>query len=115
MLVDKVENVKGENLHNGEDIIKTEMKLLISEKDGAPNFRLRYFTIKPGGNTPWHTHDWEHENFFIKGKGILVTEEKEQEVGPGMFSFVAPGEKHQYKNPYSEPFEMICLIPIPEE
>jgi len=50
------------------------MRDLISEKDGAPNFRLRHFVIEPGGHTPLHRHDWEHENYFISGKGILVTE-----------------------------------------
>jgi quercetin dioxygenase-like cupin family protein len=50
------------------------MRDLISEKDGAPNFRLRHFVIEPGGHTPLHRHDWEHENYFISEKGILVTE-----------------------------------------
>ncbi len=115
MLVNSINNVKEENLDNGKDIIKTCKKVLISEKDGAPNFRLRYFTIKPGGNSPWHKHNWEHENYFVKGKGVIVTEDKEYEVGPDMYAYVAPGEKHQYKNPYSEPFEFLCLIPVPEK
>ncbi len=115
MLVGKVKNVKEKNLDNRNGILKTDKKVLISEKHGAPNFRLRYFTIQPGGNSPWHSHDWEHENYFVRGKGKLVTEEKEYEVGPDMFAYVAPGEKHQYKNPYSEPFEFLCLIPVPEE
>ncbi len=114
MFLGNVKDVKEENLSNGKDIVKTSKKLLISEKDGAPNFRLRYFTVQPGGHTPWHSHDWEHENYFVEGKGVLVTEEGEYEVCPDMFSYVAPGEKHQYKNPYSEPFSFLCLIPVPE-
>lgn len=115
MLVDKVKNIEEKNLDNGQDIKKTGMRVLISEKDGAPNFRLRYFTVQPGGHTPWHKHDWEHENYFVKGRGILVTEDKEIEVGPEMFSYVAPGELHQFKNPYDEPFEFLCLIPVPKK
>lgn len=114
MLVEKVKNIREENLDNGNEIIKTTKRVLVSEKDGAPNFRMRYFTIQPGGYSPWHQHEWEHENYFVKGKGILKSEEKEVEVGPGMFAFVAPGEKHQFQNPYDEPFEFICLIPVPE-
>ncbi len=115
MYCDKIKNVRSEDLHDGDKIIKTSKKVLISEKEGAANFRLRHLEIEPGGHTPWHSHDWEHENYFLKGKGVLVTGDKEVEVEPDMFSYVAPGEKHQYKNPYDEPFEMLCLIPISDK
>jgi quercetin dioxygenase-like cupin family protein len=115
MLVNKVANVEAQDLDDGKDIKNVKMRVLISEKDGAPNFRLRHFTIEPGGHTPLHRHDWEHENYFIKGKGILVSEKGETEVEAGMFGFVAPGELHQFKNPYDVPLEMLCLIPIPEK
>jgi quercetin dioxygenase-like cupin family protein len=115
MYLDKVKNVFSEDLDDGKEIIKTNKKVLIGEKEGAENFRMRYFTIEAGGHSPWHQHDWEHENYFVKGKGLLVTEDGEFEANPGMFAYVAPGELHQYKNPYNEPFEFICLIPIPEK
>ncbi len=115
MIIKKVTDVKEENLDNGKEIKKTGKRLLIGENEGAPNFRLRYFTIQPGGHTPWHQHDWEHENYFVKGKGILKSEDKEVEVGPDMFAYIAPGEKHQFKNPFDEPLELLCLIPLPED
>lgn len=115
MLVEKVKNIEAKDLHDGEKIKNTFIRVLISEDDGAPNFRLRHLTVEPGGHTPLHTHDWEHENYMIKGKGILVSEDKEVEVEPGMFSYVAPNELHQFKNPYDEPFEFLCLIPVPED
>ncbi|MFP3903820.1 MAG: cupin, partial [Armatimonadota bacterium] len=35
---------------------------LVSEDNGgAPNFAMRRFVVEPGGSTPYHTHDWEHE------------------------------------------------------
>jgi quercetin dioxygenase-like cupin family protein len=37
---------------------------IITEKDGAPNFNLRVVTIEPGGQSPNHSHPWEHE-FFV--------------------------------------------------
>ncbi len=115
MYVERVENIEEKDLHNGEEIIKTLKKVLISEKEGAPNFRLRHFTIKPGGHTPWHSHDWEHENYFLRGEGVLVTEKGETEISPDCFAFVAPGEQHQYKNTGNEPLEMLCLVPITED
>ncbi len=115
MLVEKVSNVKAQKLDDGKDIKNVKMRLLISEKDGAPSFRLRHFTVEPGGHTPLHRHDWEHENYFIMGKGILVNEKGETEIEAGMFGFVAPGELHQFKNPYDQPLKMLCLIPIPEK
>jgi len=115
MFAKKITDIALENLDNGEDIIKTTKRVLISEKDGAPNFRMRYFTIEPGGHSPWHSHDWEHENLFVKGKGLMVKEDEEIELEPGMFAYVGPNEMHQYKNPYDETFEFICLIPVPKK
>ncbi len=40
-------------------------RVLISEVDGAPNFIMRQFSISPGGNTPYHTHDWEHVIYVL--------------------------------------------------
>ena len=34
--------------------VKTEIEWLIDRNDGAPNFELRKFRIRPGGSIPKH-------------------------------------------------------------
>lgn len=84
----------------------------ISKNDGVPNFSFRVFTIEPNGHTPFHTHPFEHENYIIRGYGEVVTEGGEHEIKTGDFIFVAPDEKHQYRNKSNgEPLVMICAVP----
>jgi len=86
----------------------------ISAGDGAPNFCFRVFTIEPGGNTPFHSHSFEHLNYVTSGQGMLVDENGEHAIGKGDFCLVLPGEKHQYRNPKSnlEPLVIICAVPV---
>ncbi len=88
----------------------------ISKNDGAPNFSFRVFTSEPGGNTPYHTHPFEHVNYIISGKGALVdADENEHPVQGGDFALVLPDEKHCYKNLSDVPFIMICAVPAEYE
>jgi quercetin dioxygenase-like cupin family protein len=115
LYLEKLKNIKAEDVSDGKEIKKTTKRLLTKEDEGLANSRMRLFTVEPGGHTPWHKHNWEHENYFVKGKGVLVTEDKELEVEAGMFGYVDSEEMHQFKNPYDEAFEFICLIPISNE
>jgi quercetin dioxygenase-like cupin family protein len=85
----------------------------LGKKDGAPVYSYRVFTLEPGGNTPYHSHPFEHMNFVIEGHGVLVNEEgKEQPVKAGDFVLVDPDERHQYRNSSSDQvFRMICGVP----
>lgn len=46
-----------------------KIRVIISKEDGAPNCVMRRFTIEPGGHTPYHTHNWEHEIYVLSGEG----------------------------------------------
>ncbi len=85
----------------------------VSAHDGSPAYSFRVFTIGPGGNTPYHTHPFEHINYIIAGAGVIVNESgQEQSVAAGDFALVLPGEKHQYKNTAdTDPLIMICAVP----
>jgi quercetin dioxygenase-like cupin family protein len=96
-------------MEGAKDIFK---QVPLSKNNGAPAFSFRVFTIKPGGNTPFHEHPFEHMNYIIKGKGILVMKDAEHPVKEGDFALVLPNEKHQYKNASAnEDFVMICAVP----
>lgn len=87
------------------------MRLLISERDGAPNFAMRMFTVEPGGFTPFHFHNYEHEVFVLEGEGILKGETQEHRFQAGDVIYVNPNEKHQFKNAGNKPLKFLCLIP----
>jgi len=73
------------------------VRWLISCKDGAENFAMRYFEVDPGGQTPRHSHDWEHESFILSGEGIVFCEGKKQKVSPGYVIFIPPRAEHYFK------------------
>ena len=89
-----------------------KMRMAIGVDDGAPNFVMRIFELAPGGYTPFHTHDFEHENYVMDGKGHLVFPDgSEKELRPGDIAFVAPNVKHCYRNAGDDVFRFICLVP----
>ena len=95
-----------------EDITGVRMKILMSDKDGAPNFVMRVFEVEPGGHTAFHTHTWEHEVYVLGGKGVVKEGQKDHHVEKGSFVLVAPGEEHQFINPGTDVFKFICVVPI---
>jgi quercetin dioxygenase-like cupin family protein len=89
-----------------------KMRRVIAEKEGAQNFVMRVFEIEPGGNTPLHAHDWEHEVFILSGAGIVVDPSGEHKVKTGDVIFVPGDEEHQFRNTGDKAWEFICLIPM---
>ena len=113
-------------INNNEEILPAEvkmdgakdvkMRMLIGIDDESDNIFMRHFIIASGGNTPFHKHNYEHVVKIENNKGIVVDENgKEHEVKKGQSIFVKPNEMHQFRNPYSEDFEFICIIPNPEK
>jgi quercetin dioxygenase-like cupin family protein len=88
-------------------------QLPLGKSDGSPVYSYRVFTLEPGGNTPFHSHPYEHMNFVIEGQGVLVNEAgQEQPLNTGDFALVYPDEKHQYRNNSPDHvFRMICGVP----
>ena len=89
-----------------------KVRWVISGKTGAPNFAMRIFDFEPGGRTPEHTHDWEHELFVIEGEGTALTPEGEKPVKAGDVIFVPGGDIHQFRNTSGALLRLMCLIPI---
>jgi quercetin dioxygenase-like cupin family protein len=88
-----------------------KVRWLISKKDGVKNFAMRLFEIKPGGNSPLHQHDWEHEVFILEGNGFIKDQTKEEPLNPGDFLLIKPMEWHQIVNRGSSTLKFLCLIP----
>lgn len=87
------------------------VRQLVGEKDGAPNFAMRQFTVEPGGHTPRHQHPYEHEVFVLDGQGEVYEGDTAHPLKPGDVILVKPDEVHQFKNTGDKPLKFLCLIP----
>jgi len=110
MIVKKIADIP-EAPPREEGVTNVMMKILIGPDDGSKNIVMRHFRVFPGGNTPFHTHEIEHIVKIEKGKGMVLNESGEETlVSEGQSLFIGSAEKHQFKNPFDEPFEFICTI-----
>ncbi len=108
--LEKVEKIVPE-MEGAKGICK---QIPLSRKDGVPTFSFRVFTIEPGGHTSFQQHAFEHMNYVINGKGILIVEDRERELKEGDFALILPGEKHQFKNS-SENQNLLIICAVPKE
>ena len=76
---------------------KVQMQLLCGPGDGCPNFAMRKFIVAPGGCTPRHQHDYEHEVLVLSGEGTVFGNGKEQALKTGDVAGV--------------PLHFLCLVP----
>ena len=91
------------------------MRMLAGPEDGATNFHMRHFQVEPGGYSPHHQHDYEHEILILKGSGTANSEQGERDFSAGDVIWVPANEKHQFRNTGEQPLEFICLIPAPQD
>jgi quercetin dioxygenase-like cupin family protein len=93
---------------------KVQMQLLCGPDDGCPTFAMRKFIVAPGGCTPKHQHDYEHEILILSGEGVVFGNDKEHPIKAGDVLFVPANELHQFKNTAGAggvPLQFICLVP----
>ena len=93
---------------------------LLTSRDGAKNFEMRYIEIPVGGKTSYGSHAHEHEVFVVKGMGQFVGKDSEgnpiNEVLEPMKAVFVPGyEEHQWVNKGDVVLGLICVIPIGAE
>ncbi|MCP4591325.1 MAG: cupin domain-containing protein [bacterium] len=94
---------------------EAKMRMLIGPEDGAKNFHMRHVEVGPGGCTPHHSHDYEHEILVLKGSGVATSAQGERPFSSGDVIFIPANERHQLVNKSESPCEFVCLIPAPED
>ena len=94
-----------------DDAENVRMRMLVGPSEGAKTFHMRHFEIQPGGHTPHHRHDYEHELLILRGQGTARSEGGDRPFRCGDVIWVPPNETHQFRNTGNEPLEFICLIP----
>jgi len=87
----------------------TSVQVLISSEE-APNFALRKFVIEPYGGIPKHTNLVEHEQYFLKGSGIIEISGKVYDVSEGD-SVLIPSQVHHSYKAGKDGMEFICVVP----
>jgi quercetin dioxygenase-like cupin family protein len=91
----------------------TSIRVLIDDvHDGAPVYKLRMIEIEAGGNSPDHSHPYEHENFIVEGVGQVMMEGQWHDVKPGDVVLVPPNMRHQYRNTGKGMLKFLCGIPV---
>ncbi len=87
------------------------IRWLVSKNDGAANFAMRLFELAPGGHTPLHTHEWEHEVFIVEGRGELTFEGETRPFRQGTFIFVPEEKMHCFTNTGDGVLRFLCIVP----
>jgi len=96
--------------------VMTEIEWLVDRHDGAPNFEMRKFTIRPGGRIPRHYHpDIEHEQYVLRGRYKVGIGKEVHDVKPGDSIYIPSGMPHWYENPGKEDAEFLCIVPKTEK
>jgi quercetin dioxygenase-like cupin family protein len=88
-----------------------KMAVMVGRQDGAPNFALRQFIVEPGGHSPRHQHDYEHEVYIVHGGGTVLLNGKEQPLKAGDVVYVPADHEHQFKAA-SGGMTFLCLVPM---
>jgi quercetin dioxygenase-like cupin family protein len=88
-----------------------QVRWLVDDTDGAPNFAMRQFEVAPGGQTPKHQHPYEHEVYVLDGMGVVLEGDIEHPLAPGQSIYVAPNEVHQFRNTGKIPLRFLCMVP----
>lgn len=87
------------------------VRQLVGPNDGAPSFAMRQFEVEPGGHTPRHFHDYEHEVYVLEGNGEVYEDDVAHPLKQGDVILVQPNDVHQFKNTGDAPMKFLCLIP----
>ena len=88
------------------------MRMMVGRADGAPNFAMRHFTVEPGGHTPQHSHNYEHEVFIVDGSGRVEQDGQLHDLRSGDVVYVPPNTIHQFVNTGTDPLKFLCLVPV---
>ncbi|MEE9255630.1 MAG: cupin domain-containing protein [bacterium] len=108
----KIKNYKDIDLKTEEEAKGAGIRWLLSDRDGITDMAMRVVEIEPGGQTPLHSHPWEHQVFALKGSGRVMAGGEEREFSPGAAIFIGPNEEHTFYNDSEETMEFVCMIPV---
>lgn len=110
MLIRNIHEVAGKPV-DMPGVSGVKMSVMVGRGDGAPNFALRSFVVDPGGHSPRHSHDYEHEVFIVEGTGEVLLEGAYRPIKSGDVVYVPADQEHQFKAGGSG-LRFLCLVPV---
>lgn len=111
MLIRRADQMPGQPMQM-EGVKGVQMRMMVSRADGAANFAMRHFTVEPGGHTPRHSHNYEHEILVVGGSGHVEHDGEFHPIKTGDALFIEPNRTHQFVNDGPQPLQFICLVPV---
>ncbi|HMN96303.1 MAG TPA: cupin domain-containing protein [Phycisphaerales bacterium] len=94
-----------------EGVRGVRMQVMVGRADGAANFALRHFVVEPGGHTPRHSHDYEHQVYIVEGRADVECDGAVHEARSGDVLHIEPNRVHQFRNPGDAPLRFLCMVP----
>jgi len=94
---------------------RVSMAMMIGREDGAPHFSMRQFHVEPGGHTPRHQHDYEHEVLVLGGSGTIYLDGADRPIKGGDVIYVPANEEHQFVASADQEdggLKFVCLVPV---
>jgi quercetin dioxygenase-like cupin family protein len=88
-------------------------RVLIGPKDGAQGFAMRYFEVRPGGNSAFEHHPEIHQVYVLHGRGQVLLGDTWHDIAEGDVVYIEPEEQHQLKAAADAPLGFICVAPKP--
>jgi quercetin dioxygenase-like cupin family protein len=111
MLIRRAEDIPGKPM-DMDGVKGVSMRLIVGRSDGAPTFAMRHFTVEPGGYTPHHSHNYEHEVYIVEGSGRVEQSGEQHDIRAGDVVFVQPNNVHQFVNTGTTPLKFLCMVPV---
>jgi len=106
-VVKRADRVPAEEVRAG---TATRVQVLLGERDGAPHFAMRKFSMGEGGGMPRHTNQVEHEQYVLAGRARVTIGDRAHEVAAGDVLYIPAGAPHSYQV-VEAPFEFLCMVP----
>ncbi len=85
-------------------------QILAGPRDGYNGF-LRKFSLKAGGHSPYHHHNWSHLVYVLEGSGKLNQKDGEYPLKQGSVVYLPPNEEHNFQNTGEGELVFLCLVP----
>jgi quercetin dioxygenase-like cupin family protein len=95
-----------------------KMAVMLGREHGMPHFAIRQFVVEPGGHSPHHSHDYEHEVYIVSGAGTVLLGGREHRVKAGDVVYVPADEMHQFRAGTASPgnpgggMTFLCMVPV---
>ncbi len=90
---------------------EVEKRIVFAPGKFWDDYVARHFTVAPGTETPFHTHEWPHYILFQSGQCTAEIDGELYDLGKDCWAHVPPGAEHFIKNTGNEPLVFICIVP----